>query len=177
MAIYLKYDGIDGDVTTKGYEKQIEILSATLAASRSIRISARREVNRETSEPSMSELHLAKEWDPVSSSKLFEESVAGKLNHKAVITFTNTVEGSVEKYMEIELTDAGVSNFQVSASSDRAPNESFSLNFAKIQYTPFTVGADKKTREGQSCYLRLAKNGSECLDAGARRDLRALHAP
>src|SRR4051794_8640087 len=157
MAIYLKYDGIDGDVTTKGYEKQIEILSATLAASRSIRISARREANRETSEPSMSELHLTKEWDPVSSSKLFEESVAGKLNHKAVITFTNTVEGGIERYMEIELTDAGVSNFQVSALNNGAPNESFSLNFAKIQYTPFTVGADKKPTKGKAVTYDLPK--------------------
>src|SRR4051812_27446375 len=157
MAIYLKYDGIDGDVTTKGYEKQIELLSATLAASRSIRISARREVNRETSEPSMSELHLAKEWDPVSSSKLFEESVAGKLNHKAVITFTNTVEGTVEKYLEIELTDAGVSDLHLSAAGEGAPSESISLNFAKIEYKPFTVGADKIAKAGKAVSYNLSK--------------------
>jgi len=157
MAIYLKYDGVEGDVTTKGFEKQIELLSAALGASRNINTAARRETNRENSEPNISEIQLTKEWDPVSSSKLFEESVAGKLNHKAVITFTNTVEGAVEKYLEIELTDAGVGSLHMSSGSEGAPSESFSLNFAKIEYKPFTVGADKSAKAGKSVSYDLSK--------------------
>jgi len=157
MAIYLKYDGVEGDVTTKGFEKQIELRSATLSASRNINTAARRETNRESMEPNIGEMHIIKEWDPISSSKLFEESVAGKLNHKAVITLTNTVEGTVEKYLEIELTDAGVSDLHLSAAGEGAPSESISLNFAKIEYKPFTVGADKIAKAGKAVSYNLSK--------------------
>src|SRR4051812_50166681 len=106
MAIYLKIPGIDGDITTKGFEKQIEILSFNFGANRPIKTASRSDASRESAEPSVSEVSLMRLWDATSSSKLFEEAVAGKLNHTATITFTTTSEGSVEKYLEIELSDA-----------------------------------------------------------------------
>lgn len=125
MAIYLKLDGVEGEVTTKGFEKQIELLSFNFGANRNIRTARRTDKNRESDEPNISEVSLVKLWDPTSSSKLFEETVAGKLNHKAILTFTTTSDGSVEKYLEIELTDAGVSSFQMSdGGSDSQPRAS-----------------------------------------------------
>ena len=40
MAIYMKFHGIEGDITTKGFEKQIEILSFSFGANRNIKTAA-----------------------------------------------------------------------------------------------------------------------------------------
>ena len=106
---------------TKGFEKQIEILSFSFGTNRNIKSAARKATNRESDEPHLSEISLVKLWDATSSPKLFQESVAGKLNYKARFTFTTTSEGAVEKYLEIELTDAAISGFQMSdGGSDKA---------------------------------------------------------
>jgi type VI secretion system secreted protein Hcp len=157
MAIYLKFDGVEGDVTTKGFEKQIEILSFSFGAKRNIKTAARKDTNRENDEPRLSGVSLVKLWDATSSPKLFEESVAGKLNHKATITFTTTSEGAVEKYLEIELSDTAISSFQMSDGGVDKPTESIGLNFAKIQYKPFTVGADKIAKAGRTVTYDLSK--------------------
>ena len=149
MAIYMLLTDVPGEVTTKDFEKQIEIISASFGTARHIASPARKANGRESSEPMLSEVNLTKEWDSTSSPKLFEESIAGKLNLKAVLTFTTTSEGSVEKYLEIELTDVGISNFQINGSGDDKPSESLSLNFAKIQYKPYVIGADKTAKTGK----------------------------
>ena len=149
MSIYMQLTDVEGEVTTKGFEKQIEIMSASFGTSRNIASPARKANGRESSEPMLSEVNLTKEWDSTSSVKIFEQSIAGKLNLKALLTFTTTSEGSVEKYMEIELTDVGISNFQINGSGDGKPSESLALNFAKIQYKPYVVGADKIAKTGK----------------------------
>jgi type VI secretion system secreted protein Hcp len=157
MAIYLKLDGVEGDITTKGFEKQIEVLRFSFGANRNIMTASRRDTNRESAEPSLSEISLVKLWDATSSSKLFEEAVAGKLNHTATITFTTTSEGSVEKYLEIELTDTAISSFQMSDGGAERPSESVGLNFAKIQYRPFTVSSDKIAKAGKTVMYDMTK--------------------
>ena len=91
-------------------------MSASFGTARKIASPARKANSRESFEPSISEVNLTKEWDSTSSAKLFEQSIAGKLDLKALLTFTTTSEGSVEKYLKIELTDAGISNFQINGS-------------------------------------------------------------
>ena len=85
------------------------------------------------------------------------KSVAGKINHTATITFTTTSEGSVEKYLEIELTDTAISSFQMSDGGGDKPTESIGLNFSKIQYQPFTVGADKVAKSGKIVSYDMSK--------------------
>jgi type VI secretion system secreted protein Hcp len=157
MAIYLKFDGVQGDVTTKGFEKQIEILSFNFGANRNIKTAARKDNSRESDEPHLSEVSLVKLWDAASSPKLFEEAVGGKLNHKATLTFTTTSDGAVEKYLEIELSDTAISGFQMSDGGDDKPTETIGLNFAKIQYKPFTIGADKIAKAGATVTYDLSK--------------------
>jgi type VI secretion system secreted protein Hcp len=149
MSIYMKLGDVEGEVTTKGFEKQIEIISASFGTARNIASPTRKANSRESSEPRLSEVNLTKEWDSTSSAKLFEGSIAGKLNLKALLTFTTTSEGSIEKYLEIELTDVGISNFQINGSGEDKPSESLSLNFAKIMYKPYVVGADKTAKTGR----------------------------
>lgn len=70
MAIYLKYDGVDGNVTTKGFEKQIELNSASFGAGRSMGMSARTDVNRGHAEPRLTEISVSKGWDDMASGLL-----------------------------------------------------------------------------------------------------------
>jgi type VI secretion system secreted protein Hcp len=149
MSIYMQLGDVEGEVTTMGFEKQIEIMSVSFGTARNIASPARKANGRESSEPMLSEMNLTKEWDSTSSVKLFEELIPGKLNLKALLTFTTTSEGSVEKYLEIELTDVGISNFQINGSGEDKPSESLALNFAKIMYKPFVVGADKTAKTGK----------------------------
>jgi type VI secretion system secreted protein Hcp len=157
MGTYCKFDGVEGDVTTKGFEKQIEILSFSFGANRNIKTAARKDTNRESDEPRLSEVSMVKLWDAKSSPMLFQESVGGKLNHKVTITFTTTSEGAVEKYLEIELTDTAISSFQMSDGGGDRPTESIGLNFSKIQYRPFTVGPDKVAKAGATVMYDLTK--------------------
>jgi len=149
MAIYLKLDGIEGPVTTKGFEKQIEILSFSLGSSRMIGTAARGSINREHSEPVLSEVTLSKNWD-TSSAPLFQDAVAGTMDKKAILAFTTTSKGATEKFLEIELTNVGLSSYQLGGSGEGGPpSESISLNFTKVQYTPYAIGVDGKATKGK----------------------------
>jgi type VI secretion system secreted protein Hcp len=151
MAIYMKWDGIDGAVTTKGFDKWIELGSLQFGVGRGIGSAARGAANRESSEPSISEITVTKATD-VSSTKLFVDAVAGQLNSKVVIKLTTTIKGAVDTFLTYELSDCGLSGYSYSTSGD-AGSESLSLNFTKISITyksldpalggtPSTVGYD-----------------------------------
>jgi type VI secretion system secreted protein Hcp len=60
MAIYLKYDKVDGLVSTKGFERQIEISSASFRSGRHMEMAQRSDENRGHAEPFVSEIALTK---------------------------------------------------------------------------------------------------------------------
>lgn len=147
----MKYGSINGPVTTKGFEKWIELNSFQWGSGRAIGSAARGSTSREHSEPSLSEVTVAKLTD-VASPKLFLEWVAGKLDNKVTIKFTTTTKGEVDTFLTFELTDCGVSGYSMSSGGEM-PQESISLNFTKISKTfkeldpdiagsPETVGYD-----------------------------------
>jgi type VI secretion system secreted protein Hcp len=132
VSIYLKYEGITGSVKTKGYEGWIELQSFSFGTSRNV--ANNRQHGRDSGEPSLTEIHVSKLVD-AGSAKLFGESVASTLNKKVNIEFTQTIKDTVQPYLKYELTDTGVSNYQISGSPEQLPIESMSLNFAKIMKT------------------------------------------
>lgn len=147
MAIYLKIDKIDGPVTTKGFEKQIEILSFSLGTSRMIGTAARGSTNREHAEPTLSEVTLTKNWD-TASANLFQDAVAGTMDKKAILTFTTTSKGATEKFLEIDMENVGLSSYQLGGGMEGPPTESISLNFTKISYTPYAIDVGGKATKG-----------------------------
>jgi type VI secretion system secreted protein Hcp len=148
MAIYMKYGDIKGAVTTKGFEDWIELGSCQLGAGRGIGSARGSDTNREASEPSISEITVTKEWDPVSSSELFEESVAGKMNNKVEITFTTTNNNKQDTFLVVNLKNTGVSGYSMSSGGDK-PSESISLNFAHIEIIPKKFDAKLGATDGQ----------------------------
>jgi type VI secretion system secreted protein Hcp len=130
MAIYMKYDGVKGSVTTDGFKDWIELKSFQWGMGRHIGSAARGATTRGHNEPNLGEVTVTKLMD-VSSPKLFLDSCAGQLDNKVTIKFTTTTKGKVETFLTVELENTGLSNFATNSAGE-APMESLSLNFTKI---------------------------------------------
>lgn len=137
MTIYVKIEGIDGNVTAKGHEKWIEVHNINFDNGRRI-TSAKpgHQSNREASTPSFSEVTLSKDMDETSP-RIFTESCVGA-SKKIEIHLCRTGE-NIESFMEYILTDALISSYAVNASSLGHPSEQLSINFSKVEmkYTPY----------------------------------------
>lgn len=129
--IRLQFDGdkIKGDSITAGHEKWITIDSIQWGVGRSISARAGG-TDRETSNPSHSEITFAKSAD-IASTALMAQATGGLSLKKATIHFLNTHENKPQIYMQIDLHEPIVSSYSASSGGDR-PSESFSLNFTKI---------------------------------------------
>ncbi len=141
MAIYMKIEGIDGDVTHQEHKNWLDISSLQWGVGRGISTPVGSAKNREASEPSISEVVVTKLMD-ASSVKLFTEACTGQKGKKVQIHLVST--GNPGKtYMEYTLENALVSGYSVSTNGDR-PSESISFNFTKIEtkYTPLGEGND-----------------------------------
>src|SRR4051794_18739393 len=154
MAIYMKFGSIDGAVTTKGFDKWIELNSFQWGVGRAIGTAARGMETRESSEPSISEIVVTKRMDK-SSTKLLMDAVAGDLSATVKFKFTTTTKDTVDTFLAMEVENCGLSGYSLSSGGD-APSESLSLNFTKVSMTytgrdskvggsPDTVGYDLTT--------------------------------
>ena len=89
MAIYLEYDGINGNVTADGYQDQIGVLSFAFGVGRAISMEPGNMANREATRPSVSEVTVTKMMDNASSS-LFKEAVTGSAGKTVKLHFVAT---------------------------------------------------------------------------------------
>jgi type VI secretion system secreted protein Hcp len=135
MAIFLKYEGINGTVTAAGHEKWIDVQSMQWGVGRGISGSPGTTKDREATHPSVSEVTFTKLMDETSP-KFFTEACVGK--GKPVEIHLCKVGDKLETYMEYKLTNVMISGYSVSSGGDR-PMESISLNFTKIEmnYIPY----------------------------------------
>ena len=143
MAIYLKYEGIDGEATHDTHKKWIDVASLQFGTGRGISTPTGSTANREASEPNISEVVVTKMLDGASP-KLFTESVTGAVGKKVEIHLVST--GSPgNTYVEYVLTNALISGYSLSSGGDR-PSESISINFTKMEFkfTPY----DDKNKAG-----------------------------
>jgi type VI secretion system secreted protein Hcp len=158
MAIYLKYDGIDGEATHQDHQKWIDIQSLQFGFGRAISTPTGAAGNREASQPSVSEVVVTKMMD-AASPKLFTEAVTGNAGKTVNIDLVST--GSPgNTYTSYTLTNALVSAYSVSSGGDR-PSESVSISFTKIEYklTPFDTANKAGTPVTVSYDLATGKSG------------------
>lgn len=133
-AIYLKLDGIKGDVTVQGYTDWIELSSLSWGSGRAISMEAGNGSNREASRPSFSEVTVHKEND-VSSAYLFHEAAVGtdrRAPAEIHITTLNST-GHAAAYLELLLTDPLLSQFSLSGGADQQPRETVSISYTKFE--------------------------------------------
>lgn len=145
MPIYMKFGSIDGDVTTQGYEKWIELNSFQYGVGRAVS-SGSGGNTRESSAPNISEIVVTKHFDK-SSAKLYQDSVAGTFDTKVEIKMNTTTKNKTETFLTFELSDCGVSSYSLSSGGD-APMESLSLNFIKIMVTPTPLDKSGQIKKG-----------------------------
>ena len=137
--IYMFYDGVDGPVTTSGFEKSIEVTS--------FKWGFEREGNKAldgssswTRPPSVHEVTVRKRSDKTST-MLIQKGLAGEPASTVKFKFTSTAKDKVATYMAFELSSVIISNYEL-AGAEGTPEETLSLNFTKIMvtFTPRDAG-------------------------------------
>ena len=141
MAIFLKFEGVEGNATQDDHMNWTKADSFQFGVGRGINTHVGAAGNREASEPSVSEVTVTMEMDR-SSTIMFQETCVGKQGKKVTIDFCRTDNPPVV-YMQYTLHQALVSGYSVSSGGGR-PMISVSYNFSQIEmkYTPY--GTDNK---------------------------------
>ncbi len=132
MAMYLALGKVKGNVTAKGFEGQINILSAHFAVSRNISMETGNLSNRESAKPQLSEIALTKKADN-SVAAIFKEVLTGSAGQEATLTFVRTGTDTVQEFMSYKLYDVLVSSYSISAAGDEEPIENITLSYSRIE--------------------------------------------
>ena len=144
MPTFIKFDGIDGESSTEGFEKWTEVLSFSFGVGRGIS-HAGSTSTREGSVASVSEIVVHKVTDGTTV-KYFKEALCGELDNTVQIAMVRTGSGKPEKFLGFELTNTGVSGISFSAAGgpgvDSRPSETLSFNFSKVQLEYLPIGND-----------------------------------
>jgi type VI secretion system secreted protein Hcp len=139
MPIYIKFDGITGDVTAAGFEGSIEVLSFSWGLSNTGTIASGS--GGGAGKASFQDLHFetsASKASPV----LAKNCATGEHNQKATLSVVKSAQGKLNTYYKVVLEDVLVSSFQSAGAGDEGPEESISLAFAKIEFDYYPQNAD-----------------------------------
>ncbi len=141
MPIYMKIDGIKGQVATKGFEEAIALDSAQFGASR--HLGTFTGTAREVGTPTLNEVVIGKMLDS-SSTALFRNSLLGDPLGKVELFFTRDKGGGEqEAYLTITLEQVLITNYSLGGSSGvDAPHETLALNYLTIHYLSVWRGGD-----------------------------------
>jgi type VI secretion system secreted protein Hcp len=154
MAIYVKMDGVKGDVTAEGFPDHMEVSSLQWGVGRGIGSPLGGSKDREASAPSVSEVVLTKVMDQ-SSPQLLREALWGE-GKKVEIKLVKTDKDKLEIYAQYILEEALLSGYSVSSGGDR-PTESLSLNFTKVEFNNTGMGPKNETGDPDRVQYDLAK--------------------
>jgi type VI secretion system secreted protein Hcp len=135
---FLKIDGVDGESTRKGFEKQMEIQSFSLGANNPSTIGAGGGGGG-AGKVSISSFNITKRSDSASP-KLFNTCCQGDHYATAVVTLNKSAGKAPIDFIKYEFEEVYVDNIQWSGATggDDTPMENVSFSFAKITvtYTP-----------------------------------------
>ena len=130
---FLKIDGLDGESTRKGFEKQLEIKSFTWGAANSATIGAG---GGGAGKVSVTTFNVSRNTD-AASPRLFQSCCNGTHYPKAVVTLSKSGGASPYDFIRYEFENVSVQSVQWSGATggDDAPLESVSLAFGKVSFT------------------------------------------
>ena len=131
---FIKFPGVDGESSRKGFEKQIEVLSFSLGASNPTTIGAGG--GGGAGKVSISSFNFMKHSD-VTSPLLFQKCCAGEHFDKVTVTLNKAGGKAPVKFLVYDFEKVFVESVQWSGSSggDDTPVESVSLAFGKVTVT------------------------------------------
>ena len=137
-AIFVKIDGVKGDVTTKGYDDGNWFVadSFSFGVEREMKESGEKggteDINIGVGE--LQECTISKSMD-TASANLAQFAIKGKSPGTAEIHFVEIAsDGSAEPYLVYKLNKAVVTSWQTSGSGDDRPTEEVAFNFNKIAF-------------------------------------------
>ena len=138
MPIYIKFDGIDGEVVQQDHKGEILLDSWSWGIHQSIAAGGGGGGAGKVSFSDLSVMCSSSKASPV----LALRCASGQHIKDAHLTMTKRVRGREETYLTIELKDVLISSFQPSSDGASSAGETMSLNYEKIKYTQFSREAD-----------------------------------
>ena len=134
MALFIKFDGIDGEAKDKDHKQWTDLQSFSWGLHKAGAGATGQ--TRRRGVVTVEDVTCTKEYDK-SSPKLSEAVCQGKVFPKVEIHDTATYGGSRATFMKFELKNVSITSHNLSAagSGDAVPVESFSLNFEEVKQT------------------------------------------
>ncbi len=138
MAIYLKIPGVDGNVTTSGFQNWIEVGSFEYASGRQVKTITGRTTDRESTHPSFSALSVNKLMDK-SSPHLLQKMCEGKSLDQVQLQICKSNNSAITPFLKYTLHNVIISHRSVTSNGSANPIENLTLSFTKIEesYVPF----------------------------------------
>ena len=134
MALFIKFDGIDGESKDKDHKGWTDLNSFSWGVSKAGEGATGQ--TRRRGIATVHDINCSKEYDK-SSPKLSEAVLTGKVFPKVEIHNTATFGDARAAFMKFELKNVAVTHCDMSAAGqgDAVPSESFSLNFDELKQT------------------------------------------
>lgn len=132
---YLKIKDIDGESTTRGHEKEIQLLSWSWGETSEIGllVPAVQKVREAAAKAEFSDFTFKANMSKASP-KLMLAAAKGTHTSEVVLTGVRAT-GEQEPFMTITLKDAIITSYQTGGSGmDVVPTDSFSINYAKVEF-------------------------------------------
>lgn len=143
MAIYIKFDGIDGEVDENKHEKWTELSSFTVGAHKPG--NGKTGSQRVAGTTEFHDISISKNVDKTSP-KLLEALAKGKSFDKVEVHYVTTTDTGPNIITKYELKHVYITGFEQSANrdSDRRPGENMTLNYEEFKVEQFPVKPDGK---------------------------------
>jgi type VI secretion system secreted protein Hcp len=135
MALFIKFDGVDGEANDKDHKQWSDLLSMSWGVHKAG--GGQTGQSRRRGVATVEDVVCTKEYDKASP-KLAEAVLLGKVFPKVEVHDTTTYgDGARAIFLKYELKNVMVSSQSVGAAGhgDAKPTESFSLNFEEIKQT------------------------------------------
>jgi type VI secretion system secreted protein Hcp len=135
MALFIKFDGVDGEANDKDHKAWSNLLSFSWGLHKAG--AGATGATRRRGVVTVEDVVISKEYDK-SSPKLAESVCMGKIFPKVEIHDTTTYgDGNRAVFLKYELKNVMVSSHNVSAAGggDAVPHETISLNFEEVKQT------------------------------------------
>jgi type VI secretion system secreted protein Hcp len=135
MALFIKFDGVEGECKDKDHKSWTDLLSMSWGVHKAGAGATGQ--TRRRGVATVEDINCTKELDK-SSPKLAEMLCLGKVFPKVEIHDTTTYgDGARATFLKYELKNVQVTTFQTAAAGggDAVPTDAFSLNFEEIKQT------------------------------------------
>lgn len=152
-AVFVKYDGVDGESKDQNHDKWIDVLSVDWGVIRD-----EDAASGELRAPKPKPFRITKEIDKATPLLMEALVTPGTAPRNLVVEYTRDTSAGRVVYLKYELKNVLISSYQVSGSgqAEGVPTEDFSLNFEeiKVTYTPLDEAGQRVGEDVASTWNR-----------------------